>query len=48
MQKLTENNLDSIFGLEFIATEFQLYNLRIDTLAFDNETNSFVIIEYKR
>ncbi|RAL55123.1 hypothetical protein BLM37_04540 [Candidatus Gracilibacteria bacterium GN02-873] len=48
MQKLTENNLDSIFGLEFIATEFQLHNLRIDTLAFDNETNSFVIIEYKR
>lgn len=48
MQKLTENNLDSIFGLEFIATEFQLHNLRIDTLAFDNETSSFVIIEYKR
>ena len=48
MQKLTENNLDNIFDLEFIATEFQLHNLRIDTLAFDNETNSFVIIEYKR
>ena len=48
MQKLTEKNLDNIFKLEFIATEFQLNNLRIDTLAFDNETNSFVIIEYKR
>jgi RecB family endonuclease NucS len=48
MQKITEDNLESVFGLEFIKTEFQLNNLRIDTLAFDNESNSFVIIEYKR
>jgi predicted transport protein len=48
IQKLTEENLRVIFGLEFVETEFQLNNLRIDTLAFDNETNSFVIIEYKR
>lgn len=48
MQSLTEVNLENIFWLEFIKTEFQLNNLRIDSLAFDNETNSFVIIEYKR
>ncbi len=48
MQSLTEVNLENIFWLEFIKTEFQLSNLRIDSLAFDNETNSFVIIEYKR
>lgn len=48
MQSLTEANLENIFWLEFIKTEFQLNNLRIDSLAFDNETNSFVIIEYKR
>lgn len=48
MQSLTEANLEDIFWLEFIKTEFQLNNLRIDSLAFDNETNSFVIIEYKR
>ncbi len=48
IQKLTEENLNTIFGLEFVQTEFQLNNLRIDTLAFDKETNSFVIIEYKR
>ncbi len=48
MQALTENNLESVFWLEFIVTEFQLNNLRIDSLAFDNESNSFVIIEYKR
>jgi len=48
IQKLTEENLDEIFGLEFVRTEFQLNNLRVDTLAFDKETNSFVIIEYKK
>ncbi|MGI6278646.1 MAG: DUF5655 domain-containing protein [Patescibacteria group bacterium] len=48
LQSLTEKNLEAIFGLEFISTEFQVDNLRIDTLAFDNETQSFVIIEYKR
>lgn len=48
MQNLTEKNLETIFWLEFIKTEFQLNNLRIDSLAFDVETNSFVIIEYKR
>jgi predicted transport protein len=31
-----------------VKSEFQLNNLRIDSLAFDKESNSFVIIEYKR
>ncbi len=48
MQKLTENNLENTFWLEFIKSEFSLNNLRIDTLAFDNENKSFVIIEFKR
>ena len=48
IQKLSEENLKEIFGLEFFRTEFQLNNLRIDTLAFDKESNSFVIIEYKK
>lgn len=48
IQKLTEKNLSEIFGLEFVKTEFQLNSLRIDTLAFDKETKSFVIIEYKK
>ena len=47
LQKLTEKNLEELFGLKFIATEFQVDNLRIDTLAFNEETKSFVIIEYK-
>lgn len=48
IQELVENNLEEVFGYKFIANEFAIDNLRIDTLAFDQETNSFVIIEYKR
>jgi predicted transport protein len=48
IQKLTEENLQTIFELEFIKSEFALNNFRIDTLAFDKDSSSFVIIEYKR
>jgi predicted transport protein len=48
IQKLTEQNLETVFGLQFVATEFTLNGLRIDTLAFDKESKAFVIIEYKR
>ncbi len=48
IQTITEQNLETVFGLQLVASEFQLNNLRIDTLAFDNETKSFVIIEYKK
>ena len=47
IQKITEDNLKQIFNLEFVRTEFQLGRFRIDTLAFDIESSSFVIIEYK-
>lgn len=45
---LCEDNLTEVFGLEFVRSEFTLNNFRIDTLAFDNQSRSFVIIEYKR
>ncbi len=48
IQILTEQNMKTIFGLEFISSEFSLNNFRIDSLAFDKESNSFIIIEYKR
>ena len=48
IQSLTEKNLKSIFGLDFVKSEFSLNNFRIDTLAFDNDAGTFVIIEYKR
>ncbi len=48
IQKLVEENLKNLLHLDFIRSEFTLNNFRLDTLAFDNETKSFVIIEYKR
>lgn len=56
LQALTERNLQTIFGLEFISgslnSEFCVKGAQrdfyIDTLAFDPETKSFVIIEYKK
>ncbi len=48
LQTLVGENLDKVFNLDFITSEFPLNNLRIDTLAFDQETKSFVIFEYKK
>lgn len=48
IQDITEQNLKTVFGLDFVKSEFALNNFRIDTLAFDKEANAFVIIEYKR
>ena len=48
IQEVTEKNLEKVVGLTFITSEFQLQNLRIDTFAYNPETNSFNIIEYKR
>ncbi len=47
MQTVAEKNLWEIFWLDFIQSEFQFNNLRIDTLTFDTETNAFVILEFK-
>lgn len=48
IQKLTEENLQIIFNLQLVKSEFALNGLRIDTLAYDNENSCFVIIEYKK
>jgi len=48
IQSMVETNMNSIFGLDFVTTEFELNGLRIDSLGFDNQAQSFVIIEYKR
>jgi RecB family endonuclease NucS len=47
IQKSTEANLDMIFLLEIVNSEFDLHGLQIDTLAFD-KASTFVIIEYKK
>ncbi len=43
-----EQNLSTIMNLEFVRSEFQVKDKRLDTLAYDIQTNAFVIIEYKR
>ena len=48
IQTLIEMNLKSLLHLDFIRSEFALNAFRIDTLAFDTESKSFVIVEYKR
>lgn len=48
IQNIFERNLQDIMGLRFVKSEFTIKNRRIDTLAFDTQTNAFIIIEYKR
>lgn len=47
LQTYFETNLKTILNYIFIDTEMTVGNFRIDTLAFDEETKSFRIIEYK-
>ncbi len=48
LQLFVESNLEELLNLEIVKSEFSIENYRIDTLAFDKENKSFVIIEYKR
>jgi len=48
IQNLIENNTDSVFQLEFVCSEFTVGNYRIDSLCYDVENKSLVIIEYKK
>lgn len=47
LQTYFEKNIKEIIGYDFIETEFTVGSFRIDTLAFDEETKSFKIVEYK-
>ena len=48
IQNVFESNLETLTNWKFIKSEFTIKANRIDTLAYDSENNSFVIIEYKR
>ena len=48
IQSVVESNVETLFGLEFVKSEFSLGQFRLDSICFDNNTNSFVIIEYKK
>jgi len=48
IQNFFEQNLLQITGLELVKSELSIKGKRIDTLAYDNQSNAFIIIEYKR
>lgn len=48
LHELIENNLGELFDLKLVDGEFQIEGYFLDSLAYDAEANSFVIIEYKR
>lgn len=48
IQLLVEENLEQLFNLQMVTSEFRIANYRFDTLAFDEESSSFVIVEYKK
>ena len=48
LQHLTNDNLEELSDLKFITAELQIRGLRIDGLAFNEKTNTFVILEYKK
>lgn len=47
LQEYFEKNMDLIIQCKFIDTEFTVGEFRIDSLAYDEDTKSFRIIEYK-
>jgi hypothetical protein len=47
IQNLIENNLEILFNLTFVKTEVVCEQFRFDTLCWDDENKSFIIIEYK-
>lgn len=47
LQTYVENNMKAILGYKFIATEFSVDNCRIDSLGYDEENKTFIIVEYK-
>ncbi len=48
IQSLVENNLEELFNLQLVKSELSVKNFRVDTLGYDKDNKSFVIIEYKR
>ena len=48
IQTIVENNIEVLFGLQLIQSEFVLGEFRLDSLCYDKSNNSVVIIEYKK
>ena len=48
LHKLVEDNIDVLFpGLEMLKNEMGVDKYRVDTVAFDKNLNTFVVLEYK-
>ena len=48
IQNLIQKNTLELFNVEFVESELTVGKYRIDTLCYDEENNSFVIVEYKK
>jgi len=48
IQGVFETNLAVVMGLQLVRSEFTIKNKRIDTLAYDEQSKAYIIIEYKR
>lgn len=48
IQDIVETNLTELFDLQFVKSELTIKNFRLDTLGYDEESRSFVVIEYKK
>ena len=48
LQIYVEKNMKSILGCKFIASEFKVDDCRIDSLGYDEENKTFIIVEYKK
>lgn len=48
IQSVFEKNIQEVMSLKLVKSEFVIKNKRIDSLAYDKQTNAFIIIEYKR
>jgi len=48
IQKICEDDIHQLFSLEIVKSQFTFQNFRIDTLAFNPKSKSFVVIEYKK
>jgi predicted transport protein len=48
LHDLLDNNLEEVFGLQFIKKQATITNKRFDVLAFDKKEKAFCILEYKK
>ena len=50
LQNFVEKNIEKLFSIKFIKSEFQIDKYRFDSVGFnkDEDWNSFVIFEYKK